>query len=89
GEGYDIVFLNSRSSWITDGAENRDFYFFTTLGQGLMAVDKKSLAIRYYGISEGLGGLDLSSLVYLEPYIICAVQGQGLVIIHEDFFTTP
>ena len=88
GERYDIVLIHSRAPWITDGAENSGYFFFSTLGQGLAVVDRESLDIRYFGISEGLGGLDLSSVVYVEPYIICAVQGQGLVIIHEDFFKT-
>jgi hypothetical protein len=89
GDTYDIVLLNSHSRWITGGVELPQHFCFSTLGQGILVLDKKSLEISYYGISEGLGGLDLSSIAYVEPYLICAVQGQGLVKIHEDLFRTP
>ena len=35
------------------------------------------------------GALDISEVEYSPPYLICAVQEQGLVIIHENFFTAP
>lgn len=89
GDEYDIVLLNSRSRWITGGVELRNYYCFSTLGQGLLILSKDNLRVSYYGISEGLGGLDLNSIVYIEPYLICAVQGQGLVKIHEDIFEKP
>lgn len=89
GDTYDIVLLNSLSRWITGGVELPEHFCFSTLGQGILVLNKKSLEISYYGISEGLGGLDLSSIAYVEPYLICAVQGQGLVKIHENLFRTP
>ncbi|MBF9017239.1 MULTISPECIES: hypothetical protein [unclassified Oceanispirochaeta] len=89
GDKYDIVLLNSRTRWITGGVELPEHFCFSTLGQGLLVMEKESLEISYLGISEGLGGLDMSSIAYVEPYIICAVQEQGLVKIHEDLFRTP
>lgn len=89
GDKYDIVLMNSHSRWITGGVELAEHFCFSTLGQGLLVIEKDNLEISYLGISEGLGGLDLSSIAYVKPYLICAVQGQGLVKIHEDLFRTP
>ncbi|MDC7232007.1 MAG: hypothetical protein PQJ58_02155 [Spirochaetales bacterium] len=89
GASYDIVLLNSRARWITGGVELSGLYCFSTLGNGLLVMDKEARNIRSLGISEGLSGLDLSSAAYVAPFIICAVQGQGLIKIHEDIFRTP
>jgi len=88
-EKYDIVFLGTTARWITGGVEIPGAYCFSTLGKGLVVLDKTSLEPSYYGISEGLAGLDISSITYVEPYVICALQGQGLVRIHENYFKHP
>lgn len=88
-EKYDIVFLGAGVRWITGGVEIPGFYCFTTLGNGLVVIDRKSLETKVYGISEGLGGLDFSSITYVAPYVVCALQGQGLVRIHENYFKEP
>ncbi|QEN07646.1 hypothetical protein EXM22_06455 [Oceanispirochaeta crateris] len=89
GEGYDIVFLHTPVQWITDGVEIKGEYYFSSLGQGLVVLDGETLQSRFYGISEGLSGLDINALVYVDPYLICAVQGQGIIKIHENYFKTP
>ncbi|MDA3957272.1 hypothetical protein, partial [Oceanispirochaeta sp.] len=89
GEEYDIVFLRTAAKWITDGVEIRHYYCFSTLGQGLILFDKETLQSRFFGIEDGLAGLDINAMVYVEPYLICAAQGQGLIKIHEHYFEAP
>jgi len=86
---YDIVFLGTDAKWITGGVAISGFYCFSTLGEGLVVLNRKSLEPVSYGISEGLAGLNIMAVTYVKPYVICAVQGQGLVRIHENFFKRP
>ena len=88
GEKHPLEFrkLNTPGNWITDGIETKEGYCFSSLGNGLIYIGKKDLSIRIAGITEGLPSLDITSMEYSAPYIICGTQGQGLLVVHENFF---
>ncbi len=83
---YDFKKFHTKGSWITDGIEINEGYCFSSLGNGLIYMDKKDLTIRTAGIADGLPSLDITSMEYSAPYIICGTQGQGLLVVHENFF---
>ncbi len=87
--GYRTIISDYSSRWITDGVELPGLYCFSTLGQGLLVLGRDDSEKRYYGIEDGLSALDISAVEYASPFLICAVQEQGLNIIHEKFFKTP
>ena len=83
---YEYEKLPIIAKWITDGVETEKGYCFSTLGNGLIYLEKQDLKIHSAGIEEGLPSLDITAVDYAAPYLICGTQGQGLLIVHENFF---
>ncbi|OQY34875.1 MAG: hypothetical protein B6241_03060 [Spirochaetaceae bacterium 4572_59] len=86
GQVYEYRKIFSKGNWITDGELLKKGYCFSTLGNGLIYMSREDLVARSLGIPEGLPSLDIAALEYSSPYLICGTQGQGLLIIHENFF---
>ncbi len=86
GEIYDYKEIPSASKWITAGVSLDGIYIFATLGEGLVILRKGEYDVKYYGIAEGLRGVNITALAYGSPYVVGAVQGRGLIRIHERFF---
>ena len=78
--------IYSPALWITGGTETSSGYCFSTLGNGLIYMDRSDLSQYFAGIEEGLPTLDFTSIGYSAPYFICGTQDQGLLVVHEDFF---
>ncbi len=70
--------------WILSSCRTRRALYFGSFGAGASAYVPTSGAWRRYGITEGLGSLDVAAIAWREPFVFFGTLGAGVSVYNEE-----